>query len=311
MPERSSGLSGLDAETTHPAYLPQRAHMQAFIPPITSQKRLLTGTLPPVCPLNSATHALGLQALYAKGRMTAAMAQSSIKYLAHLAPVLVLPTLQLRIVDGLQERSAWLPHHSFASLHILIPCPSAFIPPCRLASLQAVTATHQTPMALSALSLITPILVGISNVHFPFPPLELVFVVKYLRAIHHSTASIVLQQVAPSSPVQPSLIPFTQVKSFTMFASVYGQESSLGSPGPGGLAMSAAVIASGPEYMVEALELALPGIDANDIDKMVTTLRFFEQVHQLIREQPILHILHEPQPTQGPSVWRCAAVACP
>lgn len=30
------------------------------------------------------------------------MAQSSIKYLTHLAPALVLPTLQLRIADGLQ-----------------------------------------------------------------------------------------------------------------------------------------------------------------------------------------------------------------
>ena len=46
--------------------------------------------------------------------MTVAMAQSSLKYLVNLAPALVLPTLQLRIADGLQT----------------------------------VTATHQTPMAL-------------------------------------------------------------------------------------------------------------------------------------------------------------------
>lgn len=54
-------------------------------------------------PLRALTAApCGAQALYAKSRMTAVMAQSSIKYLTHLAPALVLPTLQLRIADGLQ-----------------------------------------------------------------------------------------------------------------------------------------------------------------------------------------------------------------
>ena len=35
---------------------------------------------------------------------------------------------------------------------------------------------------------------------------------------------------------------------------------------------------SGPRAMRELLELALPGIDANDLEKMGSTLRFFEQV---------------------------------
>jgi hypothetical protein len=41
---------------------------------------------------------------------------------------------------------------------------------------------------------------------------------------------------------------------------------------------AARVLPSGPRAMRELLELALPGIDANDLEKMGSTLRFFEQV---------------------------------
>lgn len=47
---------------------------------------------------------------------------------------------------------------------------------------------------------------------------------------------------------------------------------------PGGLNATLAVLANGPIFIMEALQMALPGIDANDLDKMSNTLRFFEQV---------------------------------
>ena len=40
---------------------------------------------------------------------------------------------------------------------------------------------------------------------------------------------------------------------------------------PGGLSATLAVVANGPGFMMEALQMALPGIDANDLDKMANT----------------------------------------
>ena len=40
---------------------------------------------------------------------------------------------------------------------------------------------------------------------------------------------------------------------------------------PGGLSATLQVVANGPAFMMEALQMALPGIDANDVDKMANT----------------------------------------
>ena len=112
---------------------------------------------------------------------------SQVRYLAELGPEIVLPPLQVRLCDGLQ----------------------------------AVTAIHQTPMALQTLALLAPALLDLST------------------APKHDLG-------ATGAPASPPV--------------VVGR-----------------AIAGGPRAMHEALQLALPGIDANDLDKTASTLRLFQQ----------------------------------
>ena len=69
------------------------------------------------------------RALYSKASQLVLMSQMAARYLAELAPDIVLLPLQIRLCDGLQ----------------------------------AVTATHQTPMALQTLALLTPMLTDLST----------------------------------------------------------------------------------------------------------------------------------------------------
>jgi hypothetical protein len=136
------------------------------------------------------------RALYSKAGGLVVMAQMAIRYLAELGPEIVLPPLAVRLVDGLQ----------------------------------AVTATHQTPMALSCLALLAPSMLDV--------------------AMCPQHALLMTTQRSPQSPL-PSAVP------------------------------SAAALrahASGPRVMLEALQLALPGIDVNDLDKTAATLRLLHQV---------------------------------
>ena len=114
-------------------------------------------------------------------------AQMSSRYLADLAPEYILPALQLRLCDGLQ----------------------------------AVTAIHQTPMALQTLGYFASDFIDLST--------------------------------APNHMLTPG-----QPRSLTPAAR--------------------RAHAAGPRVMLEALQLALPGIDPNDLDKMANALRFFNAV---------------------------------
>ena len=77
----------------------------------------------------------------------------------------------------------------------------------------------------------------------------------------HQTGTA-LQMLAVLSPLLLTLCPAR--------VAIYPDAVPAGAP--------ARVLPSGPRAMRELLELALPGIDANDLEKMGSTLRFFEQV---------------------------------
>lgn len=134
------------------------------------------------------------RSLYSKAGQLVLMSQMALRYLADLGPELVMPPMQLRLCEGLQ----------------------------------AVTATHQTPMALQTLALLTPSLIDLSTAP--------------------------LHQIQHDGSAKPVL--------------------------PGRMLSAAArrAQATGPRAMLEALQLALPGIDANDLDKTSSALRFFAQV---------------------------------
>lgn len=129
---------------------------------------------------------LATQALYSKGGQLMRMAQMSCRYLCELTPELALNSTMLKLCEGLQ----------------------------------AVTAVHQTPMALSSLALLVATLVDLTT------------------APGHALCA---------EPARPSLA-------------------------------ARLALASGPRVLHEAMQLALPGIDPNDVDKLAGSLRFFEQV---------------------------------
>ena len=128
-----------------------------------------------------------MRALYSKAAQLQSMAQMACRYLCELAPDYILPSMHMRLFEGLQ----------------------------------AVTATHQTPMALQTLTLFTSFHIDLST------------------APHHA-----LCERSPSA-ISPA---------------------------------ARAALATGPRAMLEALQLALPGIDPNDLDKMASALRFYQQL---------------------------------
>ena len=130
---------------------------------------------------------LAMRALYSKAAQLQSMAQMSCRYLCELAPDYILPSMHMRLFEGLQ----------------------------------AVTATHQTPMALQTLTLFTSFHIDLST------------------APHHALSERSHSDVSPAAR---------------------------------------AALATGPRAMLEALQLALPGIDPNDLDKMASALRFYQQL---------------------------------
>ena len=128
------------------------------------------------------------RALYSKAGGLVVMAQMATRYLAELSPEIVLSPLAVHLVDGLQ----------------------------------AVTATHQTPMALNCIALLAPMMLDVA---------------------------LCPQHALSSAAARPL---------------------------PSAAALRA--YAAGPRVMLEVLQLALPGIDANDLDKTASTLRLLQQV---------------------------------
>lgn len=140
-------------------------------------------------------HPLAACSLYSKGGQLMRMAQTSCRYLCSLAPELALSSTMHKLCEGLQ----------------------------------AVTAIHQTPMALSTLALLAAELADLTT----------------------APCHVLCEKPAPAS------------------------------------AAARIALASAPRVLREAMELALPGIDPNDIDKLAGSLRFFEQVFLAVRRQTL------------------------
>lgn len=154
------------------------------------------------------------QARYAKHFPLPRFADQGFRYLAALVPELTLPALSFRVSQGLQ----------------------------------ALTAVHQTNVALHTLAMVTPVMLGLCPVSGVAPPLG-------HRPSHAALATL----------------------------------------------------AAGPRAMRSLLELALPGIDANDPTKLFLTLNAFDVVLALIPlsgdawradDQPVLVAADEQAPAR-------------
>eukprot|EP00965_Chrysotila_dentata_P163695 5404852-Pleurochrysis_carterae.AAC.1 len=135
---------------------------------------------------------LVVQARYSKHHMLPRLAESCYKYLGRLAPELTLPHAAERVAEGLQ----------------------------------AVTAVHQTSVALTTLSLLIPLFLTLCPIDDLAMPLPL--------------------------------------------------------NGGGASATALLALAHGPAAMRSLLELALPGIDANDPSKMLMTLHAYGVLLQIV-----------------------------
>ena len=121
--------------------------------------------------------------------------------------------------------------------------------------LQAATAIHQTPMALQTLTLTLTLTLT-----------------QAVTAIHQTPMA--LQTLALLTPM---LLDLSTSPKHDL-ASSAPSASSAAAGGSAGVVLPSRAVVSGPRVMHEALQLALPGIDANDLDKMASTLRFIQQV---------------------------------
>ena len=160
---------------------------------------------------------LATRALYSKAPQLTSMAQMACRYLCELAPEFILPAMQVRLFEGLQ----------------------------------AVTATHQTPMALQTLTLFT--------------------------AFHVDLSTSTMHALSERQPTDVS-------------------------------PAARRALATGPRAMLEALQLAMPGIDPNDLDKMASALRFFQQLCLFV---PIAGPRWAQAPTSGASASPSAGKGAP